>query len=338
MTVLLTGASGVVGSAALRALDGQRVVSLVHRKPVTGDIVHGDITRPWLGMHPSDYRDLAAAVDVVVNCAALVNFSATPQRLHEVNVRGVGQLLRFVEDAGARLVHASTAYVTKSAADVTLSAYAHSKATGETLVRESGLPAAIARISTVIGDSHTGEVSRLQTFHFLLGVAMTGQLPFLPGTSETRVDVIATDIAAHALVALTTSDSPSGDYWLTAGPAAQPLSRIIDIGFDIASAYLRETGRSKDVDLDLFRPRLVAPSVCEEVINMVMAGTGPDAEPSVIRHIAGLMAIYHDADKLPTSLGSIPGGPPLPTEDKLDKAVQALCRHLVRMPVETWTL
>ena len=53
MTVLVTGASSVVGSAVLRALDGQRVFSLVRRKPVTGDIVHGDITRPWLGMHPT---------------------------------------------------------------------------------------------------------------------------------------------------------------------------------------------------------------------------------------------------------------------------------------------
>ena len=56
-TVLLTGASGVVGSALLRRLRDFDVVCLVHRSPVSGphvtpnvSTVAGDIARPMFGL------------------------------------------------------------------------------------------------------------------------------------------------------------------------------------------------------------------------------------------------------------------------------------------------
>lgn len=333
-TILLTGASGLVGSALLRALDEHHVISLVHRKPVSGHVVHGDITRPWLGMHSSDYRQLAAEVDVVVHCAALVEFGAPPERLHDINVRGVGNILRFVDDARARLVHGSTAYVTRAADGITLSTYADSKASGETLVRESGLPAAIARISTVIGDS-TGHVVRLQAFHYLLGLALSGRLPFVPGTPETRVDLLPTDVLAHALAALTTDNGATGEYWLTAGAASVPVSRIMDIGLAV---FAENMGLGRHVDPTPFRPRLVEPAIYDHVIDMALAHTSPDAAPSIIQHIGGLMATYNDAPEFPSSLGAIPGGPPVPSQTSQEQAIEALCRQLVTRPTETWIL
>lgn len=334
-TILLTGASGLVGSALLRALDEHHVISLVHRRPVSGHVVHGDITRPWLGLPLSDYRQLAAEVDVVVHCAALVQFGASPERLHDINVRGVGHILRFADDAGARLVHGSTVYVTQAADGVTLSSYADSKAAGETLVRESGLPAAIARISTVIGDSSTGHVTQLQAFHYLLGLALSGRLPFLPGTPETRVDLLPTDVIAHALAALAIQNDATGDYWLTAGDASVPMGRIFDIGVAVAADNLFG---DLQIDISLFRTRLVEPAVCDHVINMALAHTTADAAPSIIQHIGGLMATYNDAAEFPTSLGAIPGGPSVPSQAALEKAIEALCRHLVTRPPETWIL
>ncbi|GAA1956903.1 SDR family oxidoreductase [Amycolatopsis minnesotensis] len=335
-TILLTGASGLVGSALARALDGHHVISLAHRKPVDGQAVHGDITRPWLGLHPGEYRRLAGTVDVVVHCAGLVHFNAPADRLHDVNVRGVGHILCFAEDAGARIVHGSTAYVTRAADGITLSAYAHSKASGETLVRESGLSAAIARISTVVGDSSNGRIARLQAFHYLLGAALSGQLPFLPASTATHIDLLPTDTLAHALAALATNDQANGDYWLTAGPAATPLSRIIDIGFPLAAGKLRDHPRRRDIDPTVFRPRIIDPAVCDQVIDMALSHTKPDAAPSVIQHIVGLMATYNNAPELPTSLGTIPGGPPAPNRAAQEKAVEALCRHLLALPHETW--
>ncbi|MFC8920564.1 SDR family oxidoreductase [Streptomyces sp. NPDC057116] len=339
--LLLTGASGVVGSALLSHLaDSGPVVALTHHKPTAGHTRRGDVTRPWLGLTPTDYRELAAAVDVVIHCAALVNFGSAPRNLHRVNVRGVGHVLRFVEDADARLVHCSTAFISRIRPDATLNAYAESKQAGETLVRESGLPATIARISTVIGDTRTGAVARLQAFHYLVGLAMWGHLPFLPCTPATRIDLLPTDVIAAALAALARNPAARDDYWITAGPAALPMQHVVDVGSKTALTMLGERApRDLGVDLRQLRPRLVDPGLYHDVISSVLtAGTDPDTSPSALRHIPGLMAPYNDAPPFPTSLGDIPGGPPPLTEDHADQALRATCRYLATMPKDTWKM
>jgi len=335
--ILVTGASGVVGSALLRELDGQ-CVALTHHKPVGVQSVRGDVTRPWLGLHPTDYRDLAAKVDVVVHCAASVNFSAAPEQLHNLNVRGVGHVLRFAEDAGARLVHGATAFVARAGDGLAFDAYAESKATGEMLVRESGLPACVARMSTVIGDSATGEIARLQSFHYLLGIALSGQLPFLSCEPGTCVDLIPQDVVASALAALARDENASGDYWLTAGPAALPMERVIDIACDVSAARALHDDTIRDIDQSVFHTRLIDPAIANKVINTVVARTTSGASSSVIQHAANLMAAYNGADSFPTSLGRIPGGPAAPTAASLETALRNLIRYLADMPSDTWEL
>src|SRR5579862_5716277 len=88
-TVLLTGASGVVGRALLRRLRDADVVCLVHRSPVTGpDVttVLGDVTEPSLGLAGSAYAELAARVDAVIHCAAVTEFNRTDGRLEATNI------------------------------------------------------------------------------------------------------------------------------------------------------------------------------------------------------------------------------------------------------------
>ena len=53
-TILLTGASGVLGQALLPRLAGNDVVCLTHRRPVDGASlrsVRGDLTRPGLALY-----------------------------------------------------------------------------------------------------------------------------------------------------------------------------------------------------------------------------------------------------------------------------------------------
>lgn len=337
-TVLVTGASGVVGSAVLHALDGDRVIALTHRKPAPGRTVRGDATRPWLGLAPAEYRELAAMVDVVVHCAALVNFTAEPQVLHNLNVRGVGHILQFVDDAGARLVHGSTAFIDRARPHGTITAYAASKAAGETLVRESGLPSATARISTVVGDSRTGALARLQAFHYLVGMAMYGNLPFLPYQEGVRVDIVPVDVVAAALAALARSDTARGEHWITAGDAALPIQEVIDIGCEVVAEHFRNDPTLPGLDPSLLKTRLIERSVYEQVISTILAGAAPDATPGIIGSIPALMDAFNATEHFPTSLGTIPGGPPPLSPTAVSKALRATCRHLVSLPRETWQL
>lgn len=336
--ILITGGSGTVGSAVLRELDGtDESIALTHHKVVGIRSVRGDVTQPWLGLHPADYRELAAEVDVVVHCAAAVNFSATPKHLHRVNVVGTGNVVRFAEDAGARIIYASTAFVIRAGDGAPFDAYAATKAASETLVRESGLPACIARISTVIGDSRTGDIPRLQGFHYILGFALSGQLPFLPCTPGTLVDLVPRDVVAAALAALARNQNARGEYWLTAGEAALSIERVIDVAADAAGTRVRSPEGLRDLDQTVFRPRLVDRAVADKIIARVFSHASNSATPSVIERAANLMVAY-DTDPFPTSLGSIPSGPPALSTESSEAALRIQIDHLAKLPEKTWSI
>ncbi|MFJ1460457.1 SDR family oxidoreductase [Nocardia sp. N2S4-5] len=178
--ILLTGASGAVGSAVLERLDHRSVIAMTHRRSLPGPGLRGNIIRPRFGMSRDEYRALAAQIDVVIHCAAGVTHSPRTNYLHKVNVDGVAEVLRFVADADARLVYTTTAFTARTGANAPFDAYADTKAAGDALVRESGAPASVAHISTVIGDPRAGRTTRLQALEYLLGFGMSGQLPFLP--------------------------------------------------------------------------------------------------------------------------------------------------------------
>ncbi|WP_424921744.1 SDR family oxidoreductase [Streptomyces sp. wa1] len=339
LTVLVTGASGVVGSALLRELADTEVVSLTHHKPVSGHQVRGDITRPWLGLRPAEYRSLAARVDVVVHCAASVNFTASRTHLHNVNVRGTGHVLHFAEDANARLVHGSTAFIARAGRGSLLDAYAESKATGETLVRTSGVPYTIARLSTVIGDSGSGETARLQAFHHVVGSGLAGRLPFLPCAPGTRIDVVPQDTAAAALAALVRSEDLQDHHWITAGDAAPSMARILELSQ--ATATTARSDREHDIGElgpQLFGTRLLEPAVFERVITSVLDRAKPTAAPSMTRLAANFMTAFTDTDPFPTSIGTIPGGPAPITPNDLENALRHTFNYLLALPDETWDL
>jgi len=105
-TVLLTGASGVVGRALLPRLGDFDVVCLVHRSPVSGPnvtTVLGDIAKPMLGLAEQAYMELAAKVDAVIHCAAVTDFSRTDGSLEATNIAGTEHMASFAAAANAVL-------------------------------------------------------------------------------------------------------------------------------------------------------------------------------------------------------------------------------------------
>src|SRR5262252_1172059 len=109
-TVLLTGASGVVGRALLQRLRDLDVVCLVHRSPVSGPnvtAVPGDIAKPMFGLAKQAHVELAATVDAVIHCAAITDFNRASS-FEATNVTGTEHAAIFAAAANAVLYHVST--------------------------------------------------------------------------------------------------------------------------------------------------------------------------------------------------------------------------------------
>jgi len=126
-TILLTGATGAVGSSLAPLLKerGHKLICLIRgREPVarlqkavgnTDGIVvfNGDVTLPNLGLSERETRIWKRQIDKVVNCAASTQLDGgEPKSTYQVNVLGVKNLLEFAKDLSIPEFHqVSTAYV-----------------------------------------------------------------------------------------------------------------------------------------------------------------------------------------------------------------------------------
>jgi len=231
--ILLTGATGVVGSAILPQLDGHRVVALIRRR-VPGDAVEtvrGDVRLPALGLPDEVYRELCGSVSVVVHCAATTDVGRVAVDHSVVNVGGTEQVLRFAADAGAGLIYVSTAFVHGDISEVAAaSTYEASKRAAEERVRASGVPTVVVRPSIVLGDSRTGEIAQGQGLHMVVTGIVLGTVPVVPCRPDSVVDFVPQDYLAtvvRTLVDLPTDRWPA-ELWVTQGRAAITTGEMIE--------------------------------------------------------------------------------------------------------------
>lgn len=223
--VLVTGGSGVVGSALLPALADRHFVTALRRQRPVGPCdrwIAGDVTKQRLGLDASAYRRLCRDVDVVAHCAAITSFSRSADHAG-VNVAGTGEILRFAADAGAAMVAVSTAFAAEGVSSVAEpSAYEESKRKAEQLVRDAPVPAVIVRPSVVAGDSRTGAIGELQGLHFILAGLLLGQIPVMPGEREGFIDFVPSDLLAAVLAGIIGTDPADwpDTVWVTQGPGA----------------------------------------------------------------------------------------------------------------------
>lgn len=140
--VLVTGATGVLGGEAARALRarGDHVVALVRTSSRTGtlyrlgcDLVEGDLAEP---------RSVARAArgcELVVHAATRADVGSAREDYWRVNVVGTENLLRAAREAGVRrVVHVSSASVYGGATGVL---------TESTTLRETGLPCPDSKVT-----------------------------------------------------------------------------------------------------------------------------------------------------------------------------------------------
>jgi len=332
--VLLTGASGVLGTALLAELPAScQVTALVHNCPcpVADDQLTGDLTAPGLGLDRETYQALARQVDAVVHCAAVTDFTRGPEATHATNEAGTRAVAEFAADAGATLYHVSTAFVARheltrsrlgrdtGEASARPEDYLDSKRAGEQVVRDSGIPAVIIRPSIVIGDSRTGQISAFQGLHNILQMLLRGLMPLVPLPATSLIDFVPQDVVARTIAALIAEERRDGEVWVTAGPQALRAEQVMDVVADTCA----------ELGLDRKMPRFVGTDMVDRLIRPVFLADGlPDRMLRRFDDMLAMTALFADAPTFPTSLGELPGGPPPVTRSRSDSALRSSILYL----------
>src|SRR5215831_5997976 len=312
-TVLLTGASGVVGRALLPRLGDLDVVCLVHRSPVSGPNVItalGDVAQPMLGLAEQSYVELAAKVDAVIHCAAITDFNRTDGSLEATNIAGTGHVAAFAAAADAVLYHVSTAFVHATADGErgrTAIGYASSKSAAEEVVRSSCIPHVILRPSVVIGDSVTGETAAFQGLHQVVAGMFAGMVPMIPFDPGWPIDFVPADVVADAIACVVENRVRHGEFWITAGERALRL----DEGVAVVVDFARALGVSMDV------PRFVPPDMFDRLIGPVFLDALPvKIRRNVVRMLEFFTTYLQSGETKPSSLDQLAalGMRPLPDQ------------------------
>ncbi len=218
-TVLVTGASGFVGSYVVPALlaDGHRVAALARTDAAgqtvlgrlgpedrTGvEIRTGDVTRP------ETLPTALAGVEAVVHLVAIPRDRDGGASLRLVNTEGTRNLVEAMKAAGVRrLVHMGAMGVE----DDPKLHYASSKAKAEVIVRESGLDWTILKPSLQWGE-------RDGFFNILAGlVRMSPGIVPVPGSGDSRFQPISVMDVARVTALTLDDDTTIGHAYDLGGP------------------------------------------------------------------------------------------------------------------------
>jgi len=256
-TILVTGGTGTLGRELVarfaRAGDAAVVVlarGTVHRRVdalppgvrmLVSDVRHGST----LGLSETDRALLRESVTDIVHCAADTTFNRPLADSRATNVAGTEAVLALAKDCRRlqRIACFSTVYVAGrttgcfteqdvGGADGFVNSYEQSKAEMEAVVRDAmrELPISIYRLSTIIGDARSGEVSGLNAIHHALRLLYQGLAPMVPGRETGLVDLIPVDFAADASHYLVEREfTAGGTYHLCAGAAkSASLGALLD--------------------------------------------------------------------------------------------------------------
>ena len=261
MRYLVTGGTGFLGRTVLTRLlardDCEAVHALVragtrdrllrrladtpgHEKVVP---VVGDLTAPRLGLHDAEIDGLRGRVDHVLHLGAVYDITADDDTNRAANVdgtRGVVELAARID--AEHLHHVSSVAVageyegtfTEDDLDVGQrfgNPYHRTKYEAERIVREeSSTPWRVYRPAVVVGDSHTGEMDKVDGPYYLLtAISLLGRLPSalrfaIPELGATNV--VPVDFVADAMVHLLHEPGLDGRAFHLVHPRPQPLSEV----------------------------------------------------------------------------------------------------------------
>jgi NAD(P)-dependent dehydrogenase (short-subunit alcohol dehydrogenase family) len=239
MQYFVTGATGFIGKRLVKTLLERRgttvyfllrsesagkVESLLEYWGLTGSTgkprvfaIHGDLTSKKLGVSANDLKNLKGKIDHIYHLAAVYDLSADEESQVKVNIEGTRNAVEFAKAIDAGHLHhvssiaAAGMYEGVFREDMFEEAegldhpYFMTKHESEKIVRkESKVPWTVYRPALVVGDSHTGEMDKIDgPYYFFKLIQRMRQIlpPWMPsvGLEGGRINIVPVDFVVAAL-------------------------------------------------------------------------------------------------------------------------------------------
>lgn len=221
MRILLTGATGFIGSAVLARLKaaGHEVWAVTRRAGPAARRLAAD---RWIELDlaaardPADWRPHLEGVGAVVNCAGVLQDSARDST-GGVHRDGPAALFAACEAAGVRrVIHVSAIGADKGA----LSAFSRTKAEGEAVLTQRDLDWVILRPSVVVGRSAYGGSALFRAL---------AALPVLPNIGEAgELQIVQLDEVAETVLVFLDPAAPKRVAFELGGPERLSFREVVD--------------------------------------------------------------------------------------------------------------
>ena len=277
--VLVTGAAGTIGRPFVNALADwpsiARVIALRHTAPLVAErsqvrVLAGDVTaNQHLDLSSDEAASLTPEITTIVHAAATTRFDMPAAAARAVNVAGLRNVMSFARQCPRleRLLVLSTVHVAGRRSGLILeddlehdagfvNSYEASKYEAELEARAAmrDLPVAVARISTVTGDSCSGVIAKRAAVHQAVRFMFAGLAPMVPGAEDSPADVVALDYVVRSLVWLAAGGfEPGATFHICAGADAVPLGELLDLTLQTFAEH-RPSWRKRAIE----RPAIVA--------------------------------------------------------------------------------
>lgn len=215
--------------------------------------VRGDVMNDRLGLPTAELNRIVEQATFIIHGAATIRFDHPIEEAREINCGGTRRILTLAQqcvDRGKlkRFVYVGTSSVSgKRAGNITedelemgqeyFNTYEQSKCESERIVRDhfDRIPGVVFRPSIIIGDSRTGMTTSFNVVYIPLRLLHRGLLQFVPGTPETKMDLVPVDWVNDVMVHILAMEEANGKVChVTAGPGRAAL--LGDVVLD-ATAY-----------------------------------------------------------------------------------------------------
>ncbi len=329
MRYVVTGGTGFIGRRVVSRILGRspdaEVWVLVRRESLTrferlattgerawgerAKSLVGDLTAENLGLSDESIAGLGS-VDHVVHCAAIYDITVDEQAQRAANVDGTRAVIALARRLGATLHHVSSIAVagthrgefTEDDFDVAQdlpTPYHQTKFEAELLVRsEPGLRYRVYRPAVVVGDSHTGEMDKVDgPYYFFPVLAKLAKLPsftpvLLPDTG--RTNIVPVDYVVDAMTELIHVPDRDGQTFHLTAPDSIGLRGIYrgishaaglprlrgSLPRGAATPFLRVSGRAK-VLRNMAATQLGVPAEILDVVDLMPTFTADNTREAL---------------------------------------------------------